>query len=88
VQKADLRPTTGNQPDHITLDEAVIQLTDQRYCLYTTVDPGKQILYIRLYSTRTTVLTEMFLRELREKHAVFLVDSDPWLKAVLHHLGL
>ena len=34
----------------------------------------------------------MFLSELSEKHvvedAVFPVDSAPWLKAALHHLGL
>ncbi|MFC6765303.1 IS6 family transposase [Natrinema soli] len=93
VQKANLQPTAGKQPDHIALDETMIQLTDQRYWLYAAVDPEtNEFLHVRLYSTRTTALTEIFLHELREKHAVedavFLVDSAPWLKATLHHLGL
>ncbi len=75
------------------LAEAVIQLDDQRYWLYAAVDPEtNEFLHIKLYLTRTTELTEMFLCELREKHdvqdAVFLVDPAPWLKAALHHLGL
>ena len=82
VQIADLQPTDGIQPDHVALDETVIQLTDQRYWLYAAVDPEtNEFLHIRLYSTRTTALAEMFLRELSEKHdiehAVFLVDSAP-----------
>ncbi|MFC6765125.1 IS6 family transposase [Natrinema soli] len=93
VQKANLQPTTGSQPDHVALDETVIQLDDQRYWLYAAVDPEtNKFLHVKFYPTRTTALTEMFLSELREKHdvqdAVFLVDSAPWLKAALHHLGL
>lgn len=93
VQKADLQPTTGKQPDHVAVDETVIQLTDGRYWLYAAVDPEtNEYRHVRHYPTRTTALTEMFLRELEEKHdvedAVFLVDSAPWLKAALHQLGL
>ncbi|QCS42493.1 IS6 family transposase [Natrinema versiforme] len=93
VQKADLQPAAGKQPDHVALDETVIQLDDQRYWLYAAIDPKThEFLHFKLYSTRTTALTEMFLRELTEKHdvedAVFLVDSALWLKAALHHLGL
>jgi transposase-like protein len=93
VQKANLQPTMGSQPDHVALDETVIQLDDQRYWLYAAVDPGtNEFLHIKLYPTRTTALTEMFMKELSEKHnvqdAVFLVDSAPWLQAALHHLGL
>ena len=51
-----------------------------------------QLLHVRLYPTRTTALTEMFLVELREKHlvddALFLVDGAPWLKAACHHQNL
>jgi len=62
--------------------ETVIQLDDQRYWLYAAVDPEtNEFLHVKLYPTRTTALTEMFLSELREKHdiqdAVFLVDSAP-----------
>ncbi len=93
VQKADLQPTTGKQPDHVAVDETVIQLTDGRYWLYAAVDPEtNEYRHVRHHPTRITTLTEMFLRELDEKHdvedAVFLVDSTPWLKAALHQLGL
>ncbi|TYL37312.1 hypothetical protein CV102_16935 [Natronococcus pandeyae] len=71
----------------------MIQLPDQRYWLYAAVDPDtNEFLHVRLYPTRTTALTEMFLRKLKEKHdvenAVFLVDSAPWIKTALHHLRL
>lgn len=39
VQKADLQLSDGKQPDHIAIDETVIQLTDQPYWLYATADP-------------------------------------------------
>nr|WP_281255580.1 IS6 family transposase [Natrinema ejinorense] len=93
VQKADLQPTTGSQPDHVALDEIMIQLDDRHYWLYAAVDPEtNEFLHFKHYPTRTTALPEMFPHELSEKHdiedAVFLVDSVPWLNATLHHLGL
>ncbi len=71
----------------------MIQLTDQRYWLYAAVDPEtNEFRQLKLYSTCTTTLIEMFLNEFREEHdvedAVFLVDSAPWLKAALHRYGL
>jgi len=84
VQKADLQPGDGADPDHVAVDETVIQLNDQQYWLYAAVDPDtNRLLHVWLYSTRTQALTEMFLSELREKH---LVDSAPWLQAVCHRL--
>ncbi len=93
VQKAELQPTEGKRPDHVALDEPVIQLGDQRYWLYAAIDPKtNEFPHIWLYPTRTIALTSIFLGELREKHdiadAVFLVDSAPLLKAALHDLGL
>jgi len=93
VQKAELQPTDGVDPDHVAVDETVIQLNDERYWLYAAVDPDtNRLLHVRLYPTRTQALTEMFLSELREKHlvddAVFLVDGAPWLQAACHRLGL
>jgi len=93
VQKADLQPAGGADPDHVAVDETVIQLNDERYWLYAAVDPNtNRLLHVRLYSTRTQALTEMFLSELREKHlvddAIFLVDGAPWLQAACHRLGL
>ena len=71
----------------------MIQLNDQRYWLYAAVDPDtNEFLHMRLFPTRTTAPTKMFLQELTEKHdltdTVFLVDSAPWLKAALHDLTL
>jgi len=59
VQKADLRPAVGKQPDHVALDETVIQLDDQRYWLYAAIDPEmNEFLHVELYSTRTTAVPE------------------------------
>ena len=93
IQKADLQPTGGQNPDHVAVDETVIQVNSQRFWLYAAVDPAtNRLLHVALYPTRTTAITEMFLSELREKHllddAIFLVDGAPWLRAACHHLGL
>jgi putative transposase len=93
VHKCDLQPAVDENPNHIALDETVIQLDEHRYWLYTAVDPEtNKILHIRLYSTTTTVLTERFLQELAEKHnlddAVFLVDGAKHLQTALRRTGL
>ncbi|MDF9748570.1 IS6 family transposase [Natrinema salsiterrestre] len=93
VHKCDLQPAVDENPNHIALDETVIQLDEYRYWLYTAVDPEtNKILHIRLYSTTTTVLTERFLQELAEKHnlddAVFLVDGAKHLQTALRRTGL
>ena len=93
VQKADLQPLDGANPDHVAVDETVIQLNDERYWLYAAVDPAtNRLLHVRLFPTRTLALTEMFLSELREKHlvddATVLVDGAPWLQAACHRHGL
>ncbi|MFD1633795.1 IS6 family transposase [Haloplanus ruber] len=93
VQKADLQPTDGADPDHVAVDETVIQLNDERYWLYTAVDPDtNRLLHIRLYSTRKQAVSEMYLSELREKHlvddAIFLIDGAPWLQAACHRFRL
>ena len=93
VQKADLQPEGGASPNHIALDETVIRINDQQYWLYAAIDPETNtFLHIRLFSTYTTGLTEIFLSELREKHdvetAVFLVDDANWLQTALDRHGL
>ncbi|WP_226043268.1 IS6 family transposase [Natrinema sp. DC36] len=93
VHKCDIQPTVDEEPNHVALDETVIQLNEHRYWLYTAVDPEtNNILHIRLYSTTTTALTERFLHELREKHdlddAVFLVDGAKHLQTALRRSGL
>jgi transposase-like protein len=93
VQKADLQPTDGANPNHVAVDETVIQLNSDRYWLYAAVDPGtNRLLHVRLYLTRTNAISSMFLSELREKQqvddATFLVDGTPWLQAACHRHGL
>ncbi|WP_135824061.1 IS6 family transposase [Halorussus ruber] len=93
VQKADLQPTDGKDPNHVAVDETVSQLNDQRYWLYAAVNPEtNEFLHVRLYPTRTIVVTKQFLTELQEKHrvadAVFLVDGAPWLQAALFEQNL
>jgi putative transposase len=93
VQKADLQPLDGGNPDHVAVDETVIQLNDERFWLYAAVDTDtNRLLHIKLSPTRNQAITEMFLAELRDKHlvddAIFLVDSAPWLQAALHRHGL
>ena len=93
VQKADLQPKSGKSPNQIALDETVIRINDQQFWLYAAADPEtNELLHVRLFSTTTTALTEIFLRELRQKHdvesAVFLVDGAKHLQAALSRAGL
>ena len=93
VQKANLQPLNGANPDYVAVDETVIQLNDERFWLYAAVDPDtNRLLHIKLSPSRNQAITEMFLSELRDKHLVddafFLVDSAPWLQAALHRHGL
>jgi len=93
VQKANLQPVDGASPNHVALDETVIRVNDEQYWLYAAVDPDtNKIIHIRLFPMYTTALTEIFLRELREKHdvsdAVFLVDGAKHLQTALRRSGL
>ncbi|QHS17317.1 IS6 family transposase [haloarchaeon 3A1-DGR] len=93
VQKADLQPESGKSPNQIALDETVIRINDQQFWLYAAADPqSNELLHVRLFATATTALTEIFLRELRQKHdvesAVFLVDGAKHLQTALSRAGL
>ena len=93
VQKADLEPEAGRDPDMIALDETVVKIEEERFCVYCAVDANdNEIQHLKLYPTRNLALTKMFLRELNEKHQIedaeFLVDGAPWLQAGLHELGM
>ena len=68
VQKADVQPTSDAAPDHIVVDETVIQVNGERRWLYAAVDPEtNKFLHVRLFPTRTTQLTVLFLRELQRR---------------------
>jgi len=93
VQKADLQPDSGRSPNQVALDETVIRINDQQFWLYAAGDPAtNELLHVRLFSTTTTALTEIFLRELQQKHdvdtAVFLVDGAQHLQTALQRSGL
>jgi len=93
VRKANVQPDSDAEPNHIAVDETVIQVNDQRHWLYAAVDPTtNEILHVRLFQTRTTQLTVLFLRELREQQqieqATFLIDGATHLASALNRLGL
>ncbi|MFC7043028.1 IS6 family transposase [Halonotius sp. GCM10025705] len=92
VHKADLQPESGRCPDHVAVDETVIQLNDEQYWLYAAVDPEtNELLHTKLESTTTKVLAHSFLAELSEKHdvsdAVFLIDGSHSLQAACQRHG-
>jgi putative transposase len=93
VRKADLQPDSDVEPNQIAVDETVIRVNGQRHWLYAAVDPDtNQFLHVRLFQTRTTQLTLLFPRELREKQQVsdvtFLIDDATHLKVAFDRLGL
>jgi putative transposase len=93
VQKADVQLTSDAAPDHIAVDETVIQVNDERRWLYAAVDPEtNKFPHVRLFPTRTTQLTVLFLREPQQQvpvtQATILVDDAHHLKAALSRLGL
>jgi putative transposase len=61
VQKADLQPLSGKAPNQVAVDETVIRINDQPFWLYAAADPQtNELLYLRLFSTTTTALTDSF----------------------------
>ncbi|MDL0138615.1 IS6 family transposase [Halobacterium salinarum] len=93
VQKTDVQPSSDAEPNHIAVDETVIQLNAERYWLYAAVNPKtNQFLHVQLFQTRTTDRTLLFFRELSEKipveQATFLVDAAHHLNDTLTRLGL
>jgi transposase-like protein len=93
VHKADLQPESGKSPNHVAVDETVIQFGDQRYWLYAAVDPeSNELPHTKLVPTRNTILARSFFSELCEKHdvedATFLVDGAQPLQTSCARLGL
>jgi len=93
VHKADLQPESDQNPDHVAVDETVIQLNDEQYWLYAAVDPEtNELLYTKLEPTTNKVISHAFFAELREKHdvddAVFLIDGSLSLNNACRRHGL
>ena len=48
--KGRFTATNGAEPDHVTVDETVIQPNDERYWLYAAVDPDtNRLLHMELF---------------------------------------
>jgi transposase-like protein len=89
VQKARLQPTDSKRPDHVAVDETVIQIDDKHYWLYAAVDTDtNEFLYVKFGTAQNLGLSEIFFREFHEKHDVFLVDSAQWPQEALRRHGL
>ena len=92
IHKADLRPVSGKMPDHVAVDETLIDLNDEHYWLYVAVDPEtNDLLYTSLEPTTNTGLAEVFLAELSERYdvadAIFLINGVHSLQAACHPAG-
>jgi transposase-like protein len=93
VHKAELQPESGQNPDHVAVDETVIRLNDEQYWLYAAVDPDtNELLHTKLELTTNKVIAHAFFAELREKHAVddavLLIDGSLSLKDACSRHGL
>jgi len=93
VHKAELQPKEDQSPDHVAVDETVVQLTDEQYWLYAAVAPEtNELLHTQLEPTTNSSLAQWFLAELREKHdvddAVFLIDGAASLNDACSRHGL
>ena len=93
VQRTDAQSTSDMTPNHITIDETVIQVNDKRRWLYAAVNPEtNEFLHARLSSTRTTQFIVLFSWELQQivpvTQATILVNDAHHLKAALSRLGL
>jgi len=80
VHKADLQPEIGQSPNHVAVDETVIQFDDEQCWLYVAVrTDSNDLLHTRLEPTRNNAIADRSFAELRDKHdideAIFLVDG-------------
>jgi len=63
VHKADPQPETGRSPNHVAVDETVIQLDDERYWPYAAVGTGSNdLLRTRLEPTGNNAIADRFFR--------------------------
>ncbi len=62
IHKADLQPESGRSPNHVAVDETVIQLNNKKYWLYAAVNPEwNDLLHTRLGPTRNNAIADRFL---------------------------
>jgi len=92
VLNVDLQPKSGKNPDHIVVDETVIQLNDQQYWLYAAVDTDtNELLHTTLETTRKTMIAQQFLTNMGKRNDVFeavlFIDGAQSLHAACHRIG-
>jgi putative transposase len=62
VQKVDLQPVSGYNPNHVAVSETMIHINDQQFWLYAAMNPETtKIHYLRPFATTMITLTERFL---------------------------
>lgn len=91
--KRRLQPTSDKTSNQVAVDKILIGINDQQHWLYAANNPNiNELLHLRLFSTTTTALAEIFFQELRNKHtvndALLLVNDAPHLKKALRRAGL
>jgi putative transposase len=96
VQKAGLQPDEGRCPDHVAVDDTVIQIDDQQYWLYAVTRNLRFLVGPRELALVNAIDpdTNEFLHV---KHGtaqhlglseLFLGDGAPWLQTALRRHGL
>ena len=77
VQKADLEPRGGRDPEKIALDETIVKVNDGRYWLVAVVEPDTNvILHVRLYPFRDTPLIRCFCVNFEKKALSMMLNSS------------
>lgn len=92
LKLADLAPAHATARTEITINEKAIKLNDNYEWLFATIyTTTNEFPHVRLFQTRTTERTLLFLRELQAKHnldqATFLVKPAHYLTGALSQLG-
>ena len=93
VHKANLTPAPDTTPTEIAIDEKAINVDGTIEWLFAAVDTTtNKLLHVRLFQTRTTERTLLFLRELQKKYdlddVMYFVDDAHHLKGAVSRLGL
>lgn len=71
VHDADRQSEDGHSPDHVAVDETVLELNDEQHWPYAAVDPEiDELRHRKPETTRTNALTHACFTELRDQQDV------------------
>lgn len=74
----------GRDPGKIALGETIVKIIGERFWLVAAVGSDTNIiLQDRLHTSRNTAVAKLFLREIKQKHAIdekFVVDGAAQLE--------